>query len=339
MISRGYFIGQIIDEFAGISSQVRARSDLKYYDLNGYLENFCRDVLNIIMGLNLVNLNDDKANSKGLDLADYTKKIGVQITSTTNITKVHSTLEKSVGYLPEIDTIYILMLDKRQGKYNLLEQWTKPFNFSDENILDFDSLTKLAISLPLNKLQELSELISREIVRVRMELEIPDSQGKYPTDISQYIEPVPKPTYNGIASYFNFHREGFDDNELTEEAVEKDFKGLQASLKMLPRLTRQLLVVMLERSEYSKSEMHIRVDYLHRVSSMADMEGDIRLLEEAGFISFTPSFDHRVSATYRLNFGYGKKDAEFTLNVFNYVEEGRTTFDKFITRLDFTDFA
>lgn len=339
MISRGHFIGQIIDEFTGISSQVRARSDLKLYDLNGYLENFCRDVLNIIMDLKLVNLNDDKANSKGLDLADEKAKVGFQITSTSNITKIHNTLEKSVGYLPKISTIYILILDKRQGKYKLDEQFTKPFNFSDENILDFESLTKMAISLPLNKLQELWELISKEIVRVKMELEIPDSKGKFPNDIEQYIEPIPKPTYNGVASYFKFFEKEFDYIELTETEVDSDFKELQIALKKLPRMTRQLLVVMIERSEFKKGAMHINVDYLDKVSSLPDLKGDIRLLTEADFVSFMESDNHEVSATWRLEFGYGKNDDNFLLNVLEYVNKGKTTLNKVITGLDFTDFA
>lgn len=339
MISRGHFIGQIIDEFAGISSQVRARSNLKFYDLNSYLENFCRDVLNIIMDLKLVNLNDDKENSKGLDLGDEKAKVGFQITSTSNITKIHNTLEKSVGYLPKINKIYVLILDKRQGKYKLDEKFTKPFNFSDENILDFDSLAKLAISLPLNKLQELSELISKEIVRVKMELEIPDNKGKYPNDIEQYIEPVPKPTYKGVGSYFAFHKQDFDSIELTEKQVESDFRGLQKSLKKLPRMTRQLFVVMLERSEYKRGAMHISVDYLDKVSSLPDLKGDIRLLTEVDFVGYMESDNHEVSATWQLNFGFGKNDDNFVLNVLEYVKSGKTTLEKFITRLDFTDFA
>lgn len=339
MISRGHFIGQIIDEFAGISSQVRARSNLKLYDLNGYLENFCRDVVNIIMDLNLTNLNDDKENSKGLDLADEKAKVGFQITSTSNITKIHNTLEKSVGYLPKIATIYVLILDKRQGKYKLEEKFTKPFNFKDEHILDFDSLTKMAISLPLDKLQKLSELISREIARVKMELEIPDKHGKYATDIDQYIEPIPKPTYKGVGAYFKFHKQDFDSIELTEKQVDSDFKAFQKSLKKLPRMTRQLFVVMLERSEYKRGAMHVNVDLLEKISRLPDLKGDIRILTEVDFVGFMEADNHEVSPTWQLNFGFKKNDDNFVLNVLEFVKAGKTTLEKFITRLDFTDFG
>ena len=104
-------------------------------------------------------------------------------------------------------------------------------------------------------------------------------------------------------------------------------------------MTRQLFVIMLERSEYTKGGTHIKVDYLDRVSTLPDLKGDIRLLTEANLVSFMESGDHEVSATWELFFGYKKNDENFLLNVQQYVDAGKTTFAKFITGLDFTDFA
>ena len=44
MITRGYFIGQIIDELTAVSQQVKSRAGLQLFDLNRYLEDFFKDI-------------------------------------------------------------------------------------------------------------------------------------------------------------------------------------------------------------------------------------------------------------------------------------------------------
>lgn len=43
MITRGYFIGQVIDELTAVSQQVKSRAGLQLFDLNRYLEDFFKD--------------------------------------------------------------------------------------------------------------------------------------------------------------------------------------------------------------------------------------------------------------------------------------------------------
>lgn len=57
MSSRGFFIGQVIDDLDAIASQVRARCKLGQNDLNRVLEDFFKELLNLTYGLNLHNLN------------------------------------------------------------------------------------------------------------------------------------------------------------------------------------------------------------------------------------------------------------------------------------------
>ncbi|MEK2099206.1 SMEK domain-containing protein [Vibrio parahaemolyticus] len=85
MITRGYYIGQIIDELSSISEKVKNRGKLGLTDIHVHLEDFYRDILNITLGLNLENLNKERTNSPGLDLGDEVEGIAFQVTGTKSI--------------------------------------------------------------------------------------------------------------------------------------------------------------------------------------------------------------------------------------------------------------
>ena len=93
MITRGYFIGEIIDELANIANQVDIRTKLNLLELNIHLENFFREVLNILLDIRLQNLNNERSNAPGLDLGDPSKKIAFQITSQKTSAKINDTLK------------------------------------------------------------------------------------------------------------------------------------------------------------------------------------------------------------------------------------------------------
>ena len=94
MTARGAFIGPIIDDLDIISSRVRARSKLGLTDLNHILEDFFKDLLNLIYKANLVNLNETRRNAPGLDLGDTTSptKRAFQVTSQATSQKVNLSL-------------------------------------------------------------------------------------------------------------------------------------------------------------------------------------------------------------------------------------------------------
>lgn len=67
MSSRGHFLGQIVDDLDAIASQVRQRCAVGQNDLNRVLEDFFKEILNLVRGANLRNLNKDRSNAPGLD--------------------------------------------------------------------------------------------------------------------------------------------------------------------------------------------------------------------------------------------------------------------------------
>lgn len=94
MITRGHLIGEIIDNLSSLQLQVENRCSIGLTNLNKYLEDFFKEILNSIHGLSLVNLNSSRNNEPGLDLGDETNSIAFQVTSQKTVQKINATLEK-----------------------------------------------------------------------------------------------------------------------------------------------------------------------------------------------------------------------------------------------------
>lgn len=343
MITRGYFIGQIIDELTAVSHQVQSRAGLQLYDLNKYLEDFIKDVLNIVLGANLKNLNEERSNNPGLDLGDERKGIAFQITSTKTSDKVNETLKKAADQQETFPTIYVLILGGKQGSYTLEPELVEPFGFTaEEHVWDMDDVLKKVMSLPIDRLQDLHDLVNKEVARVKIELEVPDKHGKYQTNIDTYIEDIPRERFEGISTYYKFQQEFAENNkdryEITEDDVRKDFWKFISTLKKLPRITRQFYSFLLQRSEWNDARKFISDDYLRRVCKFPDMDGELRLLLEADLCSFWEPDEPGKSATWRIDTVPRCKSYDFTVEFMEFVVSKNIALDKVVVSMDFSDF-
>ncbi len=344
MITRGYFIGQIIDELTAVSHQVKSRSGLQLFDLNRYLEDFFKDILNIVYGYKLKNLNEDRSNNPGLDLGDEGAKVAFQVTSTKTSDKINKTLEKAAGQLGKFPTIYVLILQEKQGSYSGLDaDLAKPFGFkAEEHILDIQDVLKLVLSLPIDRLQQLFDMVNKEVARVKIELEVPDKNGKYQTNIDSYIEQIPRERFEGIGSYYKHLLEMAEREkssyDVSEEDVGKDFKKIIKKLKSLPRISRQFYAFLLDRGEWHDTNRFINADYLDRICKFPDMEGELRLLTTADLCWWQEPDEHGQSATWRIATVQRSKSYEFTWEFMDFLKQKKVSLEKVIVSLDFSDF-
>ena len=344
MITRGYFIGQIIDELTAVSHQVKSRAGLQLFDLNRYLEDFFKDILNIVYGYKLKNLNEDRSNNPGLDLGDEGAKVAFQVTSTKTSDKINETLKKAAGQASKFPNIYVLILQDKQGSYSGLDaDLAKPFAFNaDEHILDIGDVLKTVISLPIDRLQELFDLVNKEVARVKIELEVPDKNGKYQTNIDSYIEQIPRERFEGIGAYYKHlldeakkQKASYD---VSKEDVEKDFRRFIKKLKELPRISRQFFAFLLERGDWQDTNKFINADYLQRVCSFPDMDGELRLLSGSDLCWFQEPDEHGESATWRIATVPRSKSYEFTWEFMDFLKQKKISLEKVVVSLDFSDF-
>lgn len=293
LITRGHYLGEIIDDLSVLGSQVKMRNALGYTDLTVYAENFFRDVLNILLDIHLSNLNSERSNEPGLDLGDKRAKLAFQITSSAGSTKINETIKKINSAQSKAYSKFIVLgMNKRQRSYTLDPVWTKKHSFTEENIWDLDTLARKAVGLELDPLRELHRLIRSDSARLKVELELPDADGKYPTNGFDLWEERVKPKIGDGNSFCKFW-EGEVGQQLTQKEREQmaiALKKLGFRLSRLPRLTREFLAMLYERREKGTSKRfkdewsHLLLGKVQREFHGDDLQGELDILVHADFI-------------------------------------------------------
>jgi hypothetical protein len=339
MITRGHYIGQLVDELTSIAEQVKNRGILGLYDINQHCENFFREVLNLAYEWSLINLNEERSNFPGLDLGDKTAGVGVQVTSSKDSAKVNKTLEKALPEKEKFPTIYVFIIGEKQGSYTLKEEFTDPFKFSPGQILDIGDLLKKITGMRIDILRDLFEYVQREVVRVRIDLEIPDASGAYKTNISTYVEAVPMESFTGISSFVKSEQLSNPQYDFDETMLTADFRTLITKLKKLPRITRQFLVLMIERGDSQDGEGNFNLfdPYLRRICTWKDMDGELQLLEHENLVTFVEGFDDEM-AKWRIRLKEAKTEC-FLTEIVKFLRDGKHSLDAPFVRLDFSAFS
>jgi hypothetical protein len=98
MFNRHDYINNIIDKLSFLKTKVELSNPLNLTDVNIISENFFRDLLNLVYGLHLENINKIVQNSAAIDLGDTNEKICIQVTSTNKIVKTRKTVQKFIEH-------------------------------------------------------------------------------------------------------------------------------------------------------------------------------------------------------------------------------------------------
>ena len=253
-------------------------------------------------------------------------------------------MQKAVGQIAKYPKIYVFILQDKQSSYTGIDTaLALPFGFkAEEHVLDTGDVLKRMLSLPIDRLQELHDLVNKEVARVKIELEVPDKSGKYQTNIDSYIEQIQRERFEGIVAYYKFlkaeAKKQSGTYDVSEEGVERDFKRLIKKLKSLPRISRQFYAFLLARGEWDDTDRFINADYLQRVCSFSDMAGELKLLTTAGLCWFQNTDEDGESATWRIDTVSNAKSREFTWEFMDYVKQKNLNLDKVVVSLDFSDF-
>jgi hypothetical protein len=207
MLTRGYFIGEIVDALSDIAGHVSTRNRLGLTDLNRYAEDFFKTILNHLYALSLRNLNDERSNAPGLDLGDETNGMAFQITAERTSVKVNETLKKlTAEQIATYPKVRVLMIAGKQSSYTLDANQCTRVGFTMDDIWDVDVLCKRCMDIQIDVLQAVYDYIRTEIARVRIELEIPDSEGNYPTSLATYIPMNPVTLVKAATGESTFRR-------------------------------------------------------------------------------------------------------------------------------------
>lgn len=339
MLTRGHLIGQIVDDLAGIAAQAKQRARLHLFDIHTYVEDFVKEVLNRALALNLTNLNRDQSNNPGLDLGDAASGWAFQVTGDKSGAKVKATLEKiSEEQRKTYPNIRMLVIGEKQGSYAFSGEPFDSYKFTSNMVWDFNDVCSRIMSLPIDTLADLAEYVSRETRRVRVELEVPDAEGNYPTSIEHLIEAVPRPRISDGSKMVAYFTSKGDEPESAE--IVEAIKELSAKLASLPRLTREVFKFLVERRDEktvgTSNDFRIADPKLQRIYRGEDLKGDLALLEEAGLIDLNEPDEPGGAPYWRLYFP-GRRHG-FHYFFVNYLEYLKVDLRKPLVVLDFSDF-
>ena len=106
---------RITNALAHLSRCVEINASLNLTDINLVAENFYRDLLNLVFGYNLININSINPNAKAIDLGDSTNRIAIQVTSTSALKKTTDTVNGFIekNHHKDYDRLIVLNLVKK----------------------------------------------------------------------------------------------------------------------------------------------------------------------------------------------------------------------------------
>lgn len=116
MIKKEMYLKDIADNLALLSREVEILNCVNFYDINIVAEDFFAELLNLIYGYNLKNLNVVEKNAIAIDLFDEKKRLCIQVTSDNSSEKIKETIHKFIEKLnySKYDRLVVLILTKKK---------------------------------------------------------------------------------------------------------------------------------------------------------------------------------------------------------------------------------
>lgn len=164
-MNRSEYFNYIEERLQVLASRIEKRGRLNILDLNIYSETFFADLLNLLFGFKLVNLNVLKQNVEGIDLIDVNEKVVVQVSSTCTKQKIESSLKKKIfvdypGY--RFKFVSIAKDADKLRETSFANPHNANFSPADD-IIDVGTILKVVLNMKIEKQREVFELIKKEL--------------------------------------------------------------------------------------------------------------------------------------------------------------------------------
>lgn len=158
---------RIIKALSRLRAEVELNNCISLTDINHGAEDFYCGLLNLVYGYNLKNINIVEPNAAAIDLGDELKKIAIQVTSTSLLTKTKHTVDKFIekGLYRKFDRLLILNIVKKTN-HAISEIGDDSYRLDTKSdILDVEDLIKEIISDPnILKLKSIVDFLDSELL-------------------------------------------------------------------------------------------------------------------------------------------------------------------------------
>lgn len=165
MLTRETYIKEIESRLTWLELTVRHRNSLNLYDIDIHAESLFCELLNLVFGYKLENLNHFQKNYDSIDLGDKENRISVQVTAQNTRAKVQNTLDKFIekGHEKEYDRLIVLII-------GIKPKFRTPFNTgckfcfdADADVWDTNYLLKRISEKPNVELSRISDFFKEQL--------------------------------------------------------------------------------------------------------------------------------------------------------------------------------
>lgn len=165
-MNRDIYVTKIKTLLNILKGEIKDSGKLSLLDINVHVEDFYRDLLNLVYGWQLKNMNQWNQNAAGGDLWFEDGKVVIQVSSTSTKEKIQSSIDKLsaeqfAGYRFKFLRIDGDVIKLRKELYNTHDDIV--FDPSTD-IIDISSLIKEITHLQIDSLRQVFELCVKEIV-------------------------------------------------------------------------------------------------------------------------------------------------------------------------------
>jgi hypothetical protein len=134
-------VDYIIRKVTEWDSMIKLNNGNSLFNINNFSENFCRDILNIVLNLELENANLFKKNENSIDLRDDSNNIAIQVTSDDSLKKIKHTVNEFVDNKHNAKyknlKIFVLSFKPKSKRSNYIYN---NYTFDMKNVVFFEDL-------------------------------------------------------------------------------------------------------------------------------------------------------------------------------------------------------
>ncbi|KAA2235976.1 SMEK domain-containing protein [Salinarimonas soli] len=229
---------QLRDVVSRIVVQVELATSQGRTDMNLALEDAFIPILKSVYNLpHLVNLNRKQKNFPGIDLGDDHDRVAFQVTSTTTLEKVKSTVRQFMdrAYYNTFDELFILMFSRKQSSYSqasVNELLTDQFAFNcKKHIIDLSDLLGQVSGLRLAAQERVLSEFQRILGEVDAHVSFSSEGIAAPSAITSNLQQIRLPEAVYVAELT------IDDKAVIAKAkAELSYKGMARGRKSVVKM-------------------------------------------------------------------------------------------------------
>lgn len=163
-MNRTTYFNSCEEKLSTLCTRIELRGKLNILDMHLHSEDFYLNLLNLLFGYSLQNINQVAHNVEAIDLVDNQNKIVVQVSATASKVKVQKTLSKNfdnyVGY-----TFKFVSISKDASKLRTIS-FNKPNTlifWPQNDIYDIQTLLNEILHLEISKQADIYSFLKREL--------------------------------------------------------------------------------------------------------------------------------------------------------------------------------